>query len=54
LNHAETTTVVGSASASSFRLGLKLGLKEIWRQFALLFLVTAFVGAIVGLERRVS
>ena len=47
---AEATTVVGPISASSLRLGLK----ENWRQFALLLLVNAFVGAIVRLERRVS
>jgi len=47
---AEATTVVGPVSASSLRLGLK----ENWRQFALLLLVNAFVGAIVRLERRVS
>ena len=47
---AEATTVIGPTSASSLRLGLK----ENWRQFALLLLVNAFVGAIVGLERRIS
>ena len=47
---AEATTVVGPISASSLRLGLK----ENWRQFALLLLVSAFVGVIVRLERRVS
>ena len=30
-----------------------LGLRENWRQFALLVLVNAFVGAMVGLERSV-
>ena len=30
-----------------------LGLHENWRQFALLVLVNAFVGAMVGLERSV-
>ena len=33
--------------------GPVLGLRENWRQFALLVLVTAFVGAMVGLERSV-
>jgi MFS family permease len=39
----------GSDSAS----GVRLGLKENWRQFALLVLVNAFVGGMVGLERTV-
>jgi MFS family permease len=33
--------------------GLALGLGENWRQFALLVLVNAFVGALVGLERSI-
>ena len=33
--------------------GLRLGLRENWRQFALLVVVNAFVGAMVGLERAV-
>lgn len=32
---------------------VKLGLKENWRQFALLVLVNAFVGGMVGIERTV-
>ena len=32
---------------------VQLGLKENWRQFALLVLVNAFVGGMVGLERTV-
>src|SRR5229473_995218 len=32
---------------------VKLGLKENWRQFALLMLVNAFVGGMVGVERTV-
>jgi MFS family permease len=32
---------------------VRLGLKENWRQFALLLLVNAFVGGMVGLERTV-
>jgi hypothetical protein len=31
----------------------RLGLKKNWRQFALLVLVNAFVGGMVGLERTV-
>jgi MFS family permease len=33
--------------------GVRLGLRENWRQFALLVLVNAFVGGMVGLERTV-
>jgi MFS family permease len=33
--------------------GIRLGLKENWRQFALLVLMNAFVGGMVGLERTV-
>src|SRR6202045_4182039 len=32
---------------------IRLGLKENWRQFALLILVNAFVGGMVGIERTV-
>ncbi|MFL5259539.1 MAG: hypothetical protein ACJ8AS_07275 [Hyphomicrobiales bacterium] len=32
---------------------MRLGLKENWRQFALLVLVNAFVGGMVGIERTV-
>lgn len=32
---------------------IKLGLKENWRQFALLVLINAFVGGMVGIERTV-
>ncbi len=39
----------GNATSS----GVRLGLKENWRQFALLVLVNAFVGGMVGLERTV-
>jgi MFS family permease len=42
------------AEAAAFKgPGLQLGLKENWRQFALLVLVNAFVGGMVGLERTV-
>ncbi|MEN3974276.1 MFS transporter [Emcibacter sp. SYSU 3D8] len=33
--------------------GIRLGLRENWRQFSLLVLVNAFVGGMVGLERTV-
>jgi hypothetical protein len=46
---AEATTVIGPASASSVRLGLK----ENWRQFALLLLVNATVDVMVALGRTV-
>ncbi len=39
----------GNASSPPVRLGLR----ENWRQFALLVLVNAFVGGMVGLERTV-
>src|SRR5690242_13962152 len=32
---------------------IRLGLKENWRQFALLVLINAFVGGMVGIERTV-
>jgi len=32
---------------------IKLGLRENWRQFALLVLINAFVGAMIGLERTI-
>ncbi len=31
--------------------GVRLGLKENWRQFALLVVLNAFVGGMVGMER---
>ncbi len=34
-------------------VGIRLGLRENWRQFTLLILVNAFVGGMVGLERTV-
>ncbi len=33
--------------------GIRLGLRENWRQFSLLILINAFVGGMVGLERTV-
>jgi MFS family permease len=45
---AEATTAAGAAPSS-----VQLGLRENWRQFALLLLVNAFVGGMVGLERTV-
>ena len=44
-----TEAVTGPQTASSVRLGLK----ENWPQFALLVLINAFVGGMVGLERTV-
>jgi hypothetical protein len=38
---------------ASLSSGLRLGLRENWRQFSLLVLVNAFVGGMVGLERTV-
>lgn len=35
------------------KTGIKLGLKENWKQFSLLVIVNAFVGGMVGLERSV-
>ena len=34
-------------------LGIRQGLKENWRKFAMLVLVNAFVGGMVGIERTV-
>jgi MFS family permease len=45
-----------SEAASILRLSgsqVRLGLKENWRQFALLILINAFVGGMVGMERTV-
>ncbi|TGQ67423.1 MFS transporter [Mesorhizobium sp. M00.F.Ca.ET.186.01.1.1] len=44
----ETASVPQSARAA-----VRLGLKENWRQFALLMLINAFVGGMVGIERTV-
>ena len=44
-----TEAVTGPQTASSVRLGLK----ENWPQFALLVLINAFVGGMVGIERTV-
>ena len=41
------------AAAKEAPTGIRLGLGENWRQFALLILVNAFVGGMVGLERTV-
>ena len=41
------------AAAQEAPTGTRLGLGENWRQFALLILVNAFVGGMVGLERTV-
>ena len=45
--------VITSAPAGETPPDLALGLRENWRQFWLLVLVNAFVGAMVGLERTV-
>ena len=44
-----TEAVAGPQTASSVRLGLKAN----WPQFALLVLINAFVGGMVGIERTV-
>jgi MFS family permease len=40
-------------TASEGSSGIRLGLRENWRQFSLLVLVNAFVGGMVGMERTV-
>lgn len=40
-------------TASAPSSGVRLGLRENWRQFSLLVLINAFVGGMVGLERTV-
>lgn len=42
-----------SRDAAAARRPIALGLKENWRQFALLVLINAFVGGMVGIERTV-
>ena len=45
-----------SEAASTSQPGdsrVRLGLRENWRQFALLILINAFVGGMVGIERTV-
>jgi MFS family permease len=42
-----------SVGADSARRTVALGLKENWRQFALLVLINGFVGGMVGIERTV-
>src|SRR3990167_8771678 len=46
---------MGEAASVSRSVGsrVRLGLKENWRQFALLVLINAFVGGMVGIERTV-
>jgi MFS family permease len=41
------------ASAPQATSSVRLGLKENWRQFALLIVINAFVGGMVGIERTV-
>jgi MFS family permease len=45
---SEAASAAGPAGST-----VKLGLKENWRQFALLVLINAFVGGMVGIERTV-
>ena len=40
-------------SGAAAPAGIRLGLRENWRQFSLLVLINAFVGGMVGLERTV-
>src|SRR6266704_2807681 len=47
-DHSGPSTVTKPAAKAPV-----LGLRENWRQFSLLVLVNAFVGAMVGLERTV-
>lgn len=42
-----------TTEAAPAALSVQLGLKENWRQFALLILINAFVGGLVGIERTV-
>ncbi len=46
------TTAIEHAPSPASR-GVALGLKANWRQFALLALINAFVGGMVGIERTV-
>src|SRR5579872_6511590 len=41
------------ASAKTAGSSIRLGLKENWQQFALLLVINAFVGGMVGIERTV-
>jgi len=50
---AVATPAARRAARGDVGAGPVLGLRENWRQFALLVLVNAFVGAMVGLERSV-
>ncbi|OHV78002.1 MFS transporter [Ensifer sp. LCM 4579] len=43
----------GSSSVQARTPAVRLGLRENWRQFALLVLINAFVGGMVGIERTV-
>ncbi|MFW7341485.1 MFS transporter [Pollutimonas sp. H1-120] len=45
--------VMPSAAHSPAAIGLRLGLRANWRQFSLLVVVNAFVGAMVGMERSI-
>jgi len=50
--HAEHATGAGDGAREDSR-AVQLGLRENWPQFALLVLVNAFVGGMVGIERTV-
>jgi len=45
--------IVPPKSQSAASPGIRLGLRENWRQFSLLVLINAFVGGMVGMERTV-
>jgi MFS family permease len=45
--------IVPAESPAAASSGIRLGLRENWRQFSLLILINAFVGGMVGLERTV-
>jgi MFS family permease len=46
-------SATGSGPVQSQAAGIALGLRANWRQFALLVLINAFVGGMVGIERTV-
>ena len=45
--------IVPAKSRTAVSSAIRLGLRENWRQFALLAVINAFVGGMVGLERTV-
>src|SRR5438093_585357 len=48
---AENEALAGPAPPLTSRNSVRLGLRANWRQFALLVLINAFVGGVVGVER---